>query len=846
MPWFSVVFTENVRKNHILEEQIFMTKTVSDGSGTPRGPLRRKPELLAPAGSWDSFVAALDAGADAIYLGLDAFNARRGAKNFSLQELGRACRLAHLSGRRIYLTLNILISTDEMQDALSTLSDAWRAGIDAVIVQDLGLLARIREELPGLEVHTSTQMNLHNRAGVALARRLGASRVTLARELTLDELADLAREGLDLEVFAHGALCVCYSGQCLMSSLIGRRSANRGMCAQPCRLSWQLVDERGQELATPGEHLLSPKDLCTIDLLPQLMDAGVASLKVEGRMKSPSYVSTVCRTYRDCIDRAFEHPSTYVVTDDERSALEEAFSRGFTTAYFEGESGPAMMSFQRANNRGTLVGRVGSIAHGRVELSLTRGIARDDVLEFWTSRGQRTLTVGEMLVAGRPVETVDADDAPLLVVPFPVAPGDRVFRVRNERAERDAAERVAAFCGVPTGLSFAVEARRGKPLRIRVSDAEGRCGEAVGATVEPARTKALTRDDVVKHVDRLGGTPYHAISFDVQLDEGIGMGFSQLHRVRAAAIEDYERRILAPWDDRRSPSLKVSPREHESARAGHSSTKPLEVGVIVDDASVAARCREVGADVVYLSLDGYRAVASQIDVSGPQTCIMLPNVVHDDVFDDVVEQVCASGCPAVADDITLLQVLAERGVVVEAGPHCNVFNRDAERVVADTLGAGRLWLSPELALSDMDVLMRGKRLPYTLTVFGRQELMVTEHCVLSALGCRSEECASCQNRTGFHSLRDKKRYEFPVTTDVWGRGHVWNSVPLDVVPQLVELSERGVDRFVVDARLLDATSAVEAVHRAALARDAVMRGERPIPFEKSASTTTGHLFRGVL
>ena len=238
-------------------------------------------ELLAPAGNPTCLHAAVQAGADAVYLGLESFNARRGAGNFTLKTLREGCDYAHLRGVRIYLTLNTVIMDSELKAALECTRQAWRAGVDAFIVQDIGVASELRRTLPQARLHISTQMNTHNLAGIAAAAQLGAARITLARELSLEEVAECAsyaRElGMEVEVFAHGALCVCYSGQCLMSSLIGGRSANRGTCAQACRLPYTLHNRAvRKDLPSPGEYLLSPRDLCTIDILRPLLECGVA------------------------------------------------------------------------------------------------------------------------------------------------------------------------------------------------------------------------------------------------------------------------------------------------------------------------------------------------------------------------------------------------------------------------------------------------------------------------------------------------------------------------------------------------------------------------------------------
>ena len=331
-------------------------------------------ELLAPAGNAAALRAAVSAGADAVYLGLESFNARRGADNFTVRTFEEACAYAHLRGVRVYVTMNTAVLPAEVDEALECARQAYRAGADAFIVQDIGLASEISRTLPEARLHISTQMNTHNEAGLRAAARLGASRVTLARELSLEEIAHLsevaASLGMEVEAFAHGALCVCYSGQCFMSSLIGGRSANRGMCAQACRLPYELRNAslRSKSLPSPGEHLLSPRDLCSIDLLSELVDGGVSSLKIEGRMKSPDYVYSVVSVYRAVLDRVLAacdadgvEAERVSATDEEREKLASAFSRGFTTAYLEGERGNDIMSYQRPNNRGQFVGRVAEV-----------------------------------------------------------------------------------------------------------------------------------------------------------------------------------------------------------------------------------------------------------------------------------------------------------------------------------------------------------------------------------------------------------------------------------------------------------------------------------------------------
>ncbi|MFA7467967.1 MAG: peptidase U32 family protein, partial [Desulfotomaculaceae bacterium] len=351
----------------------------------------KRPELLAPAGGRDALVAAVQNGADAVYLGGRQFNARRGADNFDIKELAEVIEYAHMRGVKVYVTVNILLADTELREAIRFLHAIYNAGADAAIVQDVGLIRLARLVVPELELHASTQMTAHNLPGVEFLRDAGLKRVVLAREMNLDSVRHIReRAGVQLETFVHGALCICYSGQCLMSSMIGGRSGNRGRCAQPCRLEYRLVDKDGKPVADAGqwgEYLLSPKDLNLSDYIPRLMAAGIDSFKIEGRMRRPEYVATVIRIYRELIDRALDG-GDFAVTGEETVDLAQIFNRGFSTGYFFGNPGQNLMSYKRPNNRGVLLGRVKHYNQrvGRVEIELEAPLATGDGIEVWVTR----------------------------------------------------------------------------------------------------------------------------------------------------------------------------------------------------------------------------------------------------------------------------------------------------------------------------------------------------------------------------------------------------------------------------------------------------------------------------
>ena len=803
----------------------------------------RRPELLAPAGTVESLHAAVTAGADAVYLGLDEFNARRNADNFTVQALAQACEYAHLRGVYIYVTMNVEILPSELDRALELARQAYEAGADALIVQDIGFAAELKRVLPQIPWHASTQMNIHSAAGVEAAARLGATRVTLARELSIAEIAELVEVastfGMEVEVFAHGALCVCYSGQCLMSSMIGGRSANRGLCAQACRLPYELHNEEFQgPLPSAGEHLLSPKDLCSIDLLEDLTRAGVASLKIEGRMKSPDYVYEVVSVYREVLDAGF------AVEETHRQRLAEAFSRGFTTAYLTNERGNGIMSYGRPNNRGVFVGRVSNVDADNAEISTEIPLHAGDVVEFWTNRGHFAATVPNQPLDGSFVK---------VPVEQRVSKGDRVFRVRNAAtAFGDDAfapripirGHVALRLGAPAHISFIAGQEHGTSYR----------GESWGDVVEPARTKPLAEPDVRSHVDRLGQTPFMLEGLTVDLQEGAGLGFSQLHHLRADALDELKRSMLAAYAGRGAIAAKA-----QTLASSRSVERACKVVAWATNPSCARAAKRAGAEGVYVPVLNFRrgqAVLMGARQDGPEQagypkqCVMaLPTVDHDpipatreyDLSYDLWDY-AREGKTVFVDSMASCIRALECGARVEVGPHVPVTNAAALAELAD-MGVERVWLSPELTLGQIDDLARISPVPLGLVVSGYQELMITEHCLLMSQGPCAEQCQTCPRRAVAHRLVDRKGFEFPVITDSLGRSHLYNGVEFDIVQNMVDLVDMGISAVMVDTTLMDKKRASDAVARAMKARDMAMSDRRAVG--KRPGTTTGHLFRGV-
>ncbi len=523
-----------------------------------------KPELLAPAGGPEPFAAALAAGADAIYCGMGAFNARRKATNFTDEAFAAACRKAHVAGARVYVTVNIVIKQTEMPAALELVRRCTMLGADAFIIQDWGLFFKIRELMPSVETHISTQANIHDARGTAWCRDAGADRVTLSRELSTAEIAQISREvpEVDLEVFSHGAICFCYSGLCLLSSFaMAGRSANRGMCAQPCRLPYELIDENGRNIAPEDRgRPLCPRDTNTSEMLERMIEAGANALKLEGRMKAPDYVYSVVDAYRRELDDVL---ASRVPEAGERAArqrqLKRCFNRDFTHAYQDGTSGDEMMSYERSNNRGQIVGTTLKSKPSGID---TRGLARDDrrrraaiaCIELSEPVG-----AGDLLELRHPndpdkfLTCLAPDDAAAggvieCKVPRAMPAGCVVRVIRSQAAIDCAGAALKREVARKRAVNVRVTARLGELFRVELSCADDPAltAQASGFTVEPARTRPVTREDLIEHVGRMGSSPFEAAGFEVEMDEGCGMGFSAVHKVRAAACKALEEAILAP------------------------------------------------------------------------------------------------------------------------------------------------------------------------------------------------------------------------------------------------------------------------------------------------------------
>lgn len=827
-----------------------------NGSAKDASPARA--ELLAPAGEPRALRAALAAGADAVYFGLERWSARAFAGNFTGEAVIAAIETAHLYDARAYLALNTLLKDDEVEPALAALEAPYLAGLDALIVADLGFAARVREEYAGLRLHASTQANAHSSAQLVALARLGFTRAVLARELSLAEIAALDRAGLELEAFVHGALCYGYSGDCLLSSMVGGRSGNRGRCSQSCRLRYSLRRAGGP--AQEPSRIMSTSDLAAVGALPRLLAAGVTSFKIEGRMKDAAYVGVTTAVYRDALDAALADPEGFAVRPEWTSRLEQSFSRTFTTAHLDGRH-DAVRSGGRGGHRGVLVGRVSRVdeASGEVEIRLAKPVAAGDVVYLYTTWGQ-----------SEPQRLEDGgDERVILRLRERVALKDRLFRLAEAEAGELARDLVAARVALrPIELTMRLEGSVGSPASLSVSATAS--GEVAAAqTAEPlpaARTAALTREKALDALGALGGTPYRLAEFTYEVADGVFLGVGDL--------KDLRRRALAALDQRR-----VAARRRDAGRAGPgamgdavaaSGAAPPAGGSGSAEAppSLGAGPAEAPPSVVLVlrtgeaplplpaggvccldlltgdPLERIEAASRDLAVHGRAPRLRLPEVLYDadDAWVTAVLGLSWSGVY-----VRHLGLLARLTPAAAAPPYFIEYplqglNGLAEGVAAALAGRrpAAVVASPEASLSEIGGLAAalaaaspaGAAPAEEVVAFGRQQVLHTRDLLGRAEGLY--EAPGAADHVSL-LLEDAKGYEFPAEADAGGT-RIFNARVTNLAPNLDELREAGVSTLVVVQSAMSAGERVAFATGGPAALAALASRER---------STTGHLFRGV-
>lgn len=807
-------------------------------------------ELLAPAGTMENFMAALESGADAIYLGGKVFNARAHAANFGIDELREAVRLAHILDVSVYVTVNILIGDTELKDLEQYIKDLDSIGVDAIIVQDLAVAEIAKRVAPNIHLHGSTQMTAATLDAVRFYESLGFTRVVLARELSLKEIQHICKHcKAEIEVFVHGALCVCYSGQCLMSSFIGGRSGNRGACAQPCRLPYELLDSKGESVLPKHEaYLLSPKDLNYSEHMNELVAAGVTSFKVEGRMKKVSYVRQVIGTYREILDDASIH-------ENQRKALASGFNRGFSTAYLEDTVGRQMMTVVAPNHQGKPIGE-SYTKKGEVYLSLTEPIEQGSLVKILQSNGSVTYytvddewtCVSDTLYKGRPAEGLAVGQLYLASTPkntksrglqeFTRKYDMSVYLSVGSNGETNYTELTAIL---DSGLSVTVT------------------NEYVPAIANKVPTSL---EKVTEQLGRLGNTLFRLSYVDIP-DGPYMWPASVLNALRRDAVTALETALIThhveSWQ-----SLQVTGDVDYDFKAQHElsyDTCPM-ISARVDEIEGVKAAISGGAQKIVFggdrlsrtpyALSIYDEVARLCAQSDVICTFATPRVVKDDEV-EAYKRTLEAIVQAHPDSISIhvpqaLLWLRELGYTgaIEADTGLNIFNTPTLHFW-EQLHISCVNPSQELTLKQITELAKHSHVPIETMIHGYTEMMISEYCAIASfVGTGSKVNCPMPCVKESYSLKDRKGEIFPIRTDPYCRMHIMNSHEIDMRAYVPMLLQKGISILRVDGRHMKPSYVKDIVSQYVGIATGTMEAPPKKIDSQGESITRGHYFRGIL
>ncbi len=705
-----------------------------------------KPELLSPAGSLDALSAAISQGADAIYLGASSHGARASV-GFDNDSLLKAIRLAHLYGRKVYITVNTLLKEAELDSARQVLATLTALKADAVIVQDLGLIKLIQEEFPDLVIHASTQMSVHNARGALNLKKLGVSRVVLARECTLSDIREVAKTGIETEVFVHGAMCVSISGQCLFSSQIGGRSGNRGKCAQPCRLQYTYRDQKGA--------LLSMRDMNTLEHLPAFLDVGVQSFKIEGRLKRPEYVGIVTSIYHKALLAAV---SGKPLSDLEKEQMEltKVFSRGFTSGHHFSAQDSALIGISRVSHLGIQMGSIQSFRQkdGFVlaQAKLSEQLNNGDGLQIRGKNEQDFIYSGPAVPKGE-VATLRLRQSP--------SPGDLLFRLQDEEQLENARKAAQSMPPLPFDARLTLNPGEAARLFVKSGNAEF---EATGDIVQTADKQPLSLEYLQRLIGKTGGTPFVLHHLEMFASSPVFLPSAAINALRRDALNQLEETVIAAHE---RPATSKPTLSFDLPKI--SKTKP-RIFALIQNGMDREAFLSAGAEQIIVYLDNYRQekLEEHLEQVHKDDILLLPRQIDDEDLSRVQNLVEARGLSIMADNLAHL-----KGDVHYAGEGIPVWNTKSQEVLR-AFGVKSAVLSRELSLSEVK-LLNPDTLELILPVYGRTQLMFLNHCserVSRSLSKHKAGCTFCERGHGLlgQTLKDRMSAEYPLSPTHFNKG----------------------------------------------------------------------------
>lgn len=792
----------------------------------------RKIEILAPAGSYESFHASIVAGADAVYAGGPKFGARAFAENFTEDQLLNAIDYAHLHQRKFYLTVNTLLKDYEIEQLPEYLEPLYQRGLDAVIVQDMGVLNVVRQYFPDMDIHASTQMTVTGVNGAQFLKENGAVRVVPAREISLEEVRNIKSvTGMEMECFVHGALCYCYSGQCLLSSLIGGRSGNRGQCAQPCRLPYTVDGEKG--------YLLSLKDICTLDIIPDLIESGIDSFKIEGRMKRPEYVAGVTSIYRKYVDLYLKNPQKpYWVDDKDKEMLMDLFNRGgFHTGYYKQKNGRNMITIQKPNHIGVKVGTVLSQKGREVQMRALTDIAAGDLIEF-KNEAQR-YTTGKSCKQGE-VITILAPKGIRLSV------GEVLYRVQSPEL-LNTLETSYSEGKVIEKLYGYISLEAGKAAKLVVCKDEYSVEVESGQQVEAASSRPLDEERIKKQLQKTGNTEFEFDVLDVELHGEVFLPMQQLNEMRRKALEELEKKIQDSFH-RKTAEKKVLQEEILDTASVKLSKKENKLSVLVEtqeqleavlenDNSVACIYVDSNLDKTGLDAELWKGISDRIHKKNIEIFLAMPRIFRNQTI-DIFEQAYDSILTRCFDGMLIRSM--EEYQFLKSKNYSGNIRLDYNLYIMNRF-AKQFWKKQGVIYGTIPVELNKSEIVNLdskqdeMIVYGYIPAMVTAQCVTSTVhGCKKD----CK----ITMLKDRYQNEFPVKNQCRDCYNViYNTAPLYLIDLKEDLEELNAERYRIQFSIENKDEVKQILEQC----HSMFGDQKEDMFIQKESITRGHFRRGI-
>lgn len=760
-------------------------------------------ELLSPVGDFECLKAAVQNGADTVYFGSSSFSARAFASNFSDDDLKKAICYAKIRGVKTNLTLNTLLKNNELPDAIALAEKAYNYGIDAIIVQDLGLARYLIKNFPGLAVHASTQLSVHNLEGVLELQKLGFSRVVLSRELSLQEIEYICKNSnVEIEVFVHGALCISYSGQCLFSSMVGGRSGNRGKCAQPCRLPYELLcstsdtninintksisnHEADKMNSINKGYLLSPRDLCGLDYLPDLVKAGVSCLKIEGRMKTPEYVATVTRIYRKYLDLAINSSSSYKIETQDKQDLLQVFNRGeFSTGHLSKSANRDLIYPEKSNNMGIFLGNVSNFNNNKGHITFTAqaSLKVGDTIAIENRKHDTSLyTVSELMIKDKNIPQANVGDKIKIGrMKGDIFVGNKIYKMSDKLLTKSALDTLDKELR-KTDLSCKLTVKRNQPISLTVFDKNGITVSVESNNIpEPATNSPITQERLIAQLSKTNNTPFNFKNIDIDLNDVLFIkGISCINELRRQALAEYEEKLI----DSFSRCLKLQPIPASTTENSFSTiapaSKPLSqksISLLLNlinpdfDYSNLKNIDKIYIPFKYFILKGFESSLYSI-TNKFDTYIYLPTIIRNNYnkliknnLSNILKSYNIKGF--VVSNIGNFELLKNyNNYEFICNYTFNIFNN----LSITELPCNTITLSPELNKLNLQEISynRISNSPKNeLIVYGRTPLMNSNYCLLG----KSNKCYTsckhlCNSTSSKFFLKDRLGFLFRVIPD---------------------------------------------------------------------------------